>query len=172
MTNAEFIKNLKKSIDGNTKAMEIIYEEYFHKIFATALSIVKNYDDAYDIAMNVFVKLLNYSSVDNIDNHIGFLVVMTKNECLDLLRKKKRNVHSDLLDINEQTMYDTNLLWYYDILTVLTKEEEKIFVEHVIWGKKLKEISIEINIAYITVKRKYKIIKSKIKKIYQNDKNL
>ena len=59
MTNDEFINNLTLLKARRMSALQNIYQEYFEKIFQTALVIVRNRDDAYDIAMDVIMRLCN-----------------------------------------------------------------------------------------------------------------
>lgn len=62
MTNDKFCDLLDSVIHKDISALKAIYEEYFSKIQYTAFTIVNNENDAYDVAMNVFVKLINYPS--------------------------------------------------------------------------------------------------------------
>ena len=58
MTNEKFCKLLDKVVHNEISALKSIYEEYFLKIKYTALTIVNNQGDAYDVAMNVILKLI------------------------------------------------------------------------------------------------------------------
>ena len=58
MTNEKFCKLLDKVVHNDISALEAIYEAYFFFFFYTALTIVNNQGDAYDVAMNVILKLI------------------------------------------------------------------------------------------------------------------
>ena len=58
-------------------------------------------------------------------------------------------------------------LWIADILQLLNEQEKNLFFDHLVWGKRLKDIAEERGLAYITIKRSYQNIKRKIKKLYQ-----
>lgn len=168
MTNGEFILLLAQLKKGNANALKRIYEGYFYRLYYTALGQVHNSQDAYDIAMTVIEKLWNYTGNPyEITNHVGLLVQMTKNSARDFLRKSNKIVNSDILPfVGSDKMHDN--LWAEDILHILTSEEYKIFVDHIVWKKKLKELAKELNCSYASIKRRYAEIKNKIKDIYQN----
>lgn len=167
MTNEKFCSLLDKIIHNDISALKAIYEEYFSRIQYTALSIVNNKSDAYDIAMNVILKLINYpSNPYEIHNHIGLLISMTKHESLNYFKQKS---HSVLLDDKIETITardDLDSLWLQDILNSLQNDEKLIFTEHCIWGKSLKIICKEKGISYRTIARIYAEIKCKIKQMY------
>lgn len=167
MTNKEFARLLDKLQKKDIKALKIIYEQYFQKIYNSAYGILKNRDNAYDVAMNVMMKLIEYPSNPYlIDNHIGLLISMTKNESVDFIRKESRHINSEAINEIAPTATQPDNLWLEDILNTLTDDETVIFIEHCIWGKKLKDIAVEKNIPYITVKRRYANIKIKVDKLY------
>ncbi|MFQ7750096.1 MAG: RNA polymerase sigma factor, partial [Eubacteriales bacterium] len=76
---------------GDGAAFEELYRCYFHRVFAVALSILKNEEDGKDAAQTVMTKLLLLpmdafpASGEN-----TWLYVITKNEALGILRKKNR----------------------------------------------------------------------------------
>ena len=80
MTTLEFRVCLEKVLRGDKGALERIYEENFHFIYYTALSVLRDKDEAYDVAMTVVEKLIRYpSDLVAIRNHKGLLYRMTKN---------------------------------------------------------------------------------------------
>ena len=167
MTNDKFCDLLDSVIHKDISALKAIYEEYFSKIQYTAFTIVNNENDAYDVAMNVFVKLINYPSDPYaIHNHIGLLISMAKREALNYLRHRNRTVSYDDKVNSITVKVDTNSLWLQDILKLLSDEEELIFIEHCIWGKSLKVICKEKGFSYRTIVRIYAGIIDKIKKMY------
>ncbi|MGN0813831.1 MAG: RNA polymerase sigma factor [Candidatus Coproplasma sp.] len=167
MTNKEFARIIDKLQRKDIGALKILYEQFFQRIYMTAIGIINDKDDAYDIAMNVIEKLINYPSDPYaIKNHIGLLITMTRNEAYDFKRKQSHRINYVSFDETVISSSSDNL-WIEDIINELDDTEERIFIEHCIWGKKLKEIAKESDMPYITVKRIYADIKSKIKKIYR-----
>ena len=167
MTIDKFCNLLDRLIHNDISALKAIYEEYFSKVQYTSLNIVNNESDAYDIAVNVFMKLINYPSDPYaIHNHIGLLINMTRHEALNYLRRREYCVSFDDKSEMATARIDGNSLWLQDILNLLSEEERLIFTEHCIWGKRLKIICKERGISYRTIVRIYAGIKDKIKQLY------
>ena len=80
-----------RSQNGDITAFEQLVEGYSEKIINTAYSIVKNREDAYDIAQEVLLKA--YKGLKNFDGRSSFstwIYRITKNTCLDEIRKKNK----------------------------------------------------------------------------------
>lgn len=166
MTNSKFISIIGQFQKGDRRGMQEIYEEYNHKIFATAYYHCHNRQDAYDISMNVILKLYGYKGdPKQIRNHMGLLMTMTENEAINFLKSKSRTVQVENMEFR-QTTYEADALWIDDILKELDDREQKIFIEHLLWGKKLKNVAKAMNIPYITAKRIYASVKIKVGGLY------
>lgn len=167
MTNKEFARVIERLQNKDIGALKILYEQFFQRIYYTALGMVKSEQDAYDTAMNVMMKLIDYPSDPyQIKNHIGLLITMTKNEAKDFLRKHVGYI--DIEDMEEIAVTDLNdQMWLYDILNELSDDEQDLFIAHCIWDRKLKDLALESGKSYITVKRAYAEIKRKIKHLYR-----
>lgn len=167
MKRDEFVDTLKKLKGGDKTALSSIYHEYFSKIYFTAFWTVKNRHDAYDIAMDVIMRLCNYAGDPaEIRNPVGLIAKMTKNEVNDYFRMKHHCVVADM-EVLRGAKTQTDALWIEDIFKCLTLQEREILIDHVVWGKKLKEIAHAKNKSYITLKREYATIKKKIKELYK-----
>ncbi len=166
MTNKEFARVIERLQNKDIGALKILYGQFFKRIYYTAFGVVKSEHDAYDIAMNVIMKLIEYPSDPyRITNHIGLLITMTKNEAKDFLREGDGYVNVE--DMEEIAVTDLkDQMWLYDILNELSDDEQDLFIAHCIWDKKLKDLALESGKSYITVKRAYAEIKRKIKQIY------
>ncbi|XOV69086.1 MAG: RNA polymerase sigma factor [Fluviicola sp.] len=74
-----------------SEASEVIgefYKRYGHLVMGTAMKYLKNQFDAEDLVMNLFEKLPKKLKSHNIQHFKSWLYMVTKNECLMLLRKK------------------------------------------------------------------------------------
>jgi RNA polymerase sigma-70 factor (ECF subfamily) len=72
-------------------ASEIIgefYRRYGHLVMGTAMKYLKNQFDAEDLVMNLFEKLPSKLKSHTIQHFKSWLYMVSKNECLMLLRKK------------------------------------------------------------------------------------
>lgn len=75
---------------GDEMAFREIVERYQSKIYSIIFGILRNHNDAEDIAQQVFAKV--YFSIRNFDfrsSLLTWIYKITVNECYDYLRKKK-----------------------------------------------------------------------------------
>lgn len=112
----EFRDSVEKLQGHDLSALERIYREYFNKIYVLAFGKVRNEQNAYDIAMQVIVKLTEYTGDANeIRNHVGLLIAMTNNAVKDFYRRQ-RFVFA--LEDGErlQSVGTGDMLWINDIM--------------------------------------------------------
>jgi RNA polymerase sigma-70 factor (ECF subfamily) len=87
---------LEKAKNGDVEAFEHLIEGYQKKVYNIALRMIGNYDDAYDMAQETFIRV--FRSIKNFKEQSSFstwVYKITTNVCLDELRKRKnRNVVS------------------------------------------------------------------------------
>ena len=75
---------------GDEPAFQTIVERYQAKVFSIIYGILRNHNDAEDIAQQVFAKI--YFSIRSFDfrsSLLTWIYKITVNECYDYLRKKK-----------------------------------------------------------------------------------
>lgn len=76
-------------------------------VYLTAFRYLNNYDDAEDIAQEVFIKALqNLKKFENKSNIKTWLYRITANQCLSLLRKKKFKSYFSSENIEELDLPD------------------------------------------------------------------
>ena len=88
--NSEEAALIRRIQAGDEMAFREIVERYQSKIFSIIYGILRNHNDAEDIAQQVFTKV--YFSVANFDFRSSLLTwvyKITVNECYDYLRKKR-----------------------------------------------------------------------------------
>jgi len=88
--NGEEKSLLIKAKSGDIEAFEQLVEVYEKKVFNIALRMIGNYDDANDIAQEVFIRV--YKSLGGFKEQSAFstwIYRITTNVCLDELRKRK-----------------------------------------------------------------------------------
>jgi RNA polymerase sigma-70 factor (ECF subfamily) len=78
------------------------YQRYGHLVMGTAMKYLKNQHDAEDLVMQLFEKLPNKLIAHNISNFKSWLYMVTKNECLMLLRKKGNKEVSLMTDVEDK----------------------------------------------------------------------
>ena len=81
-----------KAADGDTAAFERLVRKYEKYVCTTVYSVVKNYDDSFDVAQEVFLKLYHsIASFKGESNFSSWLYRIAKNTALDFLRKEKKS---------------------------------------------------------------------------------
>ena len=161
MSLREFQKAIQCIQTGDMSGLGIIYQEYFEQIYTIALKSVKDRQDAYDLAMEVIIKLCKYrGNAEEIKNHIGFIVTVTRNAIKDYFRHKAFIVANGEEITNTAKSDD---LWLLDIICELSEEEKEVLIQHVCMGISLSDIARETKRAYISVRRIYASTKEKIR---------
>ena len=93
-------------LKGDREALNILIKRYLTPIFNYALSFVKDTAVAEDITQEVFVKV--WQKIKKFDERFKFknwLYTITKNTCLDYLKKSKT------INFSELNLVDDNLLF-------------------------------------------------------------
>lgn len=123
------------------------YQRYGHLVMGTSMKYLKNKFDAEDLVMNLFEKLPGKLLSHNISNFKSWLYMVTKNECLMLLRKKgnltasltKELEHSNELDLKIEK--ETQLEILEDAIEGLKEEQKECIKLFYIESKSYQEIT-------------------------------
>lgn len=87
MSDAELVTEFGQS--GNNVCIGELFSRYRHLVYGVCMKYLKDEDEAQDVQMHVFEKLLKDLSRHKIDQFKGWLYTVTKNECLMYLRSRK-----------------------------------------------------------------------------------
>ena len=120
---------------------KLIYEQFYKPLYLYALSLTGNKHDAEDLIQETFVKA--YLSYENKGSIKYWLIVVLKNEFLQMQRKRKKEILKD---------EDTRLASQQDILTDLIEQEErKQLFREITWFLKayLKALNIRYKNAWV-----------------------
>ena len=85
------------------------YTRYGHLVMGTCMKYLKNQQDAEDLTMSLFEKLPSKLANHSISYFKSWLYMVTKNECLMLLRKKGRFFDDLSENLTEEIEADTVL---------------------------------------------------------------
>lgn len=171
MSLQEFQEAIQCIQKGDMAGLGTIYQEYFEHIYTIALKSVKDRQDAYDLAMEVIIKLCKYrGNAEEIKNHIGFIVTVTRNAIKDYFRHKAFIVaNGEQITNNTEATAKGDDLWLLDIICALSEEEKEVLIQHVCMGISLRDIACKTNRAYISVRRIYASTKEKIRIHFFNE---
>lgn len=99
MTNIDDQHYISLVIKGDTNAFAVLVDEYKHMVFTLAVKMVKNREEAEEVAQDTFLKA--YRSLARYNGDAKFSTWLYKiayNSCLDRIRKNNRNQHTVAID--------------------------------------------------------------------------
>lgn len=90
LSDAELVYRYQKTT--NKRFVGELFNRYSHLVYGVALKYLKNTDEAKDIVMEVFEKLMTDLLKTDVKNFKAWLHIVSKNQCLMKLRKQNRAV--------------------------------------------------------------------------------
>ncbi|MCB9186393.1 MAG: sigma-70 family RNA polymerase sigma factor [Flavobacteriales bacterium] len=104
LSDNELIERYRYSYD-NAYIGEL-YQRYSHMLFGVCLKYLKDEEQAKDMVMEVFEKVLNDLKRHQVENFRTWVYSVAKNQCLMLLRKEKRidARHEEYVHVSAQIM--------------------------------------------------------------------
>jgi RNA polymerase sigma-70 factor (ECF subfamily) len=167
---------LARLASEDVRAFEVIFKEYYSKVYAFAIGLVKEPDDADDITQLVFIKLWNYRQrlgmVRNLD---AYLYQITRNTFLDFIEKRKLKQHEfDLERLAEMSDTDSPLeelaanelkLLVDMVVANMPDQRKRIYKLSREQGMSNQEIAEALNISKKTVENHLNLALKELKKI-------
>lgn len=83
-----------------------LFDRYIHLVYGVCLKYLKGNEESKDMAMQVFEKLAVQVKTNEVRNFKSWLHVLTKNECLMLLRSRKYKMDKESMPINAEDGMD------------------------------------------------------------------
>ena len=154
---------------GEQGAFEELYKILGPGVYAYALSVLKNSEDAGDLLQECFISL--YDSLDRYTptgKAQGYVMSIAHHLCLMKLRQRKRSADlpeedwMPLLEDHDLSPFETLLL--KECMTSLSQEERQIFILHTLSGLKHREIGRLLDLPLSTVLSKYNRAIKKLQK--------
>lgn len=150
----------EKMRQTDLKAYEELYKKYYNLIHNIAFSVLKNYENAEDIAQNVFVKIGNLEQEKLPQNYeASWLYTVTKNECISFIRKNKETSSIENRIENENDKNEIEAVIqnssYQNLLGSLEQVEKQIIFLKIEEGYSFKEIAKLLKMPMGTVQWKY-----------------
>ncbi|TMM56007.1 sigma-70 family RNA polymerase sigma factor [Maribacter algarum] len=152
-------------INGDTRAFSVLVERYKHMVFTVAVKVLKNQEEAEEVAQDVFVKAYTALSTFKGDSKFStWIYKIAYYRSLDYLKKQKRGMRTssidsgteyhlssmqnalDNLEINERK------LAIKDAIDELPKDDAVVITLHYFEELSLKEIADIMNLEANTVK--------------------
>ena len=153
---------ISRLANGDNSACAEIYEEARSSVYAFALSMVKNSQDAEDAMHDTFVAIFTHAqSYKPQGKPLAWILTVTRNFCLRSLKKNQRSVsreedweryEEESSDEAEQT---EKRLIIHEMLKLLSDEERQIITLHAVSGLKHRQIAELLDIPLSRVLSKY-----------------
>lgn len=160
-----------KIAQGEESALAALYKEIGKDVFAFALSILENYHDAEDVTQEVFLKIkLQAGSCMGFKNINGWIIRITKNTSLDLIKKRKNSFIDEEMakcaaDKEAMSFNAECSIFIREIFNELKAEERQIVVLHLLSDLTHKSIAKALDLPLTTVKWRYRKAISHLKKL-------
>ncbi len=85
-------ETIQRAADGDQAAWDIIVRTYWRKVFNVAYRFVGTYDEAEDLAQDIFLKVFrSLSTFDRRANFQTWLISVSRNLCIDRYRSGRRD---------------------------------------------------------------------------------
>ena len=174
MSTKNIIQNIK---NGNKEAFKAFFDDYYPILCVFAEKYLKTPDKSKDAAQDAFVKFWNKrDEFDNINGVKSFLYVVTKNNCINILKKSNKNEDLDhIKELESESFLKENIInketfaIVRNAVNTLPERQRKI-VELSMQGFKNPEIAEELNITFNTVhtakKNAYRKLREMLKDKY------
>lgn len=168
---------IKKTLEGDPAAMGGLYHRYYPLVFNKCVSMVKDQDEAFDIAQESLLKA--FDSLKNFRGDSTFstwLYTITHRNCLQALRKKNKNtmpVDACLLNntANEAPVDGPSGLpgtedIMFDLIDHLPPQEKELLVRKYYKGESIKALQHLYHASSSAIKMRLKRSKEKLNQLY------
>ena len=155
--------------NGDNAAFEEFYARTSRGVYAFVYTYFHNSADTEDVMQTVYLKLKkSVSSYKKGTNGRAWLLQIAKNQALDELRKRRREVSIEQIELVADDKFDEGTVT--DAMRrVLSEEEQRIVTLHVLWEYKHREIAKMLGCPTGTVTSTYKRAIEKLKKYLKED---
>jgi len=169
----EVIRKIKA---GNDKAFSQLVKLYYNQVAALAYKMVGDYDEAADIAQNVFVKTSrNIWRYDENKKFYTWLYRITVNASIDYMRKHNRHHHESIDNVREKAddKFDTPEVTYQrgqlrqyidEAANSLNDKQRSAFMLRDVDGCHINDVANIMNMPEATVRWYLHRARAKIKK--------
>lgn len=152
---------LAKIGQGDREAFSRLYEQACGSVYAYALSLLRDREDAQDAMQDVFLKVRGAAHLYIPQGKpLAWLLTITRNVCMMHFRQRRRFVDAPLEEEWKEETFSPigdreDRLVLEAAFTVLSAEECQIIVLHAVSGMKHREIGALLQLPLSTVLSKY-----------------
>jgi RNA polymerase sigma-70 factor (family 1) len=123
----EIKKWLIRISENDEEAFSLLLLNFWNKVYTQALTYLKSSVTAQELTQDVFIRLwTNRNALAGIDNFAGYLFVMTKNEVLSQLRKKRNQPETPDETLPEEVWIPDQQLQYKQAYAIIINGIERL----------------------------------------------
>jgi len=170
---------IKGILQNDHDALGELYNRYYKKVFQKCLSLVKDHDEAFDLAQEALMK-----AFDNLKNFRGessfstWLYIITHRYCLEALRKRnKRMVQPSGHLFNEESKHRTETMdesmdrseyenIMFSLINKLPETEKELLLLKYSKGESIESLQFMFHISSSAIKMRLKRSKEKLNQLY------
>lgn len=93
-------------LTGNQEIAAKLFVKYDYLVYGVCLKYLKNPEDAIDVVQDIYLQVVNKLKTHQVADFRPWLYVLTKNHCLDILRKKNK---VNLQEFNPNIVYSDQI---------------------------------------------------------------
>jgi RNA polymerase sigma-70 factor (ECF subfamily) len=178
---------ISQVLNGNHQAYAGLVNRYQNYVFTLTLRMVKNREDAEEVAQDVFIKAYKYlADFRGASKFTTWLYTIVNNTCISFLRKKKLDIHSldnekvfEVADSQDSGMranmveQKSKLAMVNDAVGLLSPDDAKIITLFYKAEQSLEEtaqiLGIEVNAAKVRLHRARTRLKDKMETYFAEE---
>jgi RNA polymerase sigma-70 factor (ECF subfamily) len=123
----EIKKWLIRISENDEEAFSLLLLNFWNKVYTQALTYLKSSVTAQELTQDVFIRLwTNRNALAGIDNFAGYLFIMTKNEVLSQLRKKRNQPETPDETLPEEVWIPDQQLQYKQAYAIIINGIERL----------------------------------------------
>lgn len=120
---------IERVIQGDVNAFSYLVEKHKNLVYTIALRIVKNSEDAEELAQDTFIKAFNSIKEFKFESKFStWLYRITYNGAISKLRKKR----IEIADVENDSIYESDVVSSYNAISELKRNEQKRYINLVI----------------------------------------
>lgn len=171
----EYLRQIRQ---GDSSALEPLYELTSKKLYAFCYTYLRNHHDSEDALSDTYLSVVRYADKFKGKSGFAWLYTIAKNICLNMIRTRGRVEYVDLHD--EETVNTLHLLDDTEQVRaedesgiialakqILNENELQIVILHTVNGMKLKEIAKILEANESTTRWQYNNAIKKLKTEYE-----
>lgn len=157
----EIDRCIERTAACDREAFALLYQSTSGAVYAYALSVLKNRQDAEDVLHDSYVNIYQTAQAYRSEGKpMAWIMTITRNLCLHKLRERSRRAEQpdcdwDTLLRTDSGLGDEERLLLRACMDALGGEERKIFLLHAVSGFKHREIAEFMALPLATVLSKY-----------------